>query len=158
MRRNWWEESELVIDALVALGVADWGGVGRFRVLQRHEREGRHPQTGDLVTIAARRAVRFERSPAWPGDAEDFRADLEASGELVVPGFGTFILRHYGAYDGRDPATGAVIAVPATRAVFYKPAVLLRARVASAPAQDGESDLSPFEGVTLCRGSVNSRP
>jgi integration host factor subunit alpha len=37
-------------------------GFGRFDTLDKHERKGRNPQTGEPVVIEARRVVRFKSS------------------------------------------------------------------------------------------------
>lgn len=39
-------------------------GFGTFEVVERAEREGRNPQTGEPITIPARKAVRFKAGKA----------------------------------------------------------------------------------------------
>ena len=47
-------------------------GFGTFSVVKRKAREGRHPQTGQLIKIAARKTVKFVASKKFgpPGDTQ----------------------------------------------------------------------------------------
>jgi len=38
-------------------------GFGKFEVKQKKDRKGRNPQTGDVITIEARRVLAFRPSP-----------------------------------------------------------------------------------------------
>lgn len=49
-------------DALKKSGKVAIAGFGTFEVVDRPEREGRNPQTGQTITIAASRAVKFKPS------------------------------------------------------------------------------------------------
>src|SRR5690242_13299332 len=40
---------------------------GKFTVRQKHARPGRNPQTGEALTISARRVVTFHASPLFKG-------------------------------------------------------------------------------------------
>lgn len=51
---------EAVTEALVAGKKVQLVGFGTFDVAQRSEREGRNPQTGAAMTIAASKAPRFK--------------------------------------------------------------------------------------------------
>ncbi len=44
-------------------------------------------------------------------------------------GFGTFSVKHYDAYTGRNPKTGVEVDVPAKRAIKFKVGKELRERV-----------------------------
>jgi integration host factor subunit beta len=48
---------------------------------------------------------------------------------IEVRGFGTFTLRSYGEYDGRNPRTGETVHVKAKRLPFFKVGRELRQRV-----------------------------
>jgi DNA-binding protein HU-beta len=48
---------------------------------------------------------------------------------VTIPGFGTFATKHRGARQGRNPATGATITIPAKKYVHFKPGKTLRERV-----------------------------
>ena len=48
-----------ILDALVAEDAVRVSGLGIFNVTARPAREGRNPQTGEAIQIAASKAVRF---------------------------------------------------------------------------------------------------
>jgi DNA-binding protein HU-beta len=54
---------------------------------------------------------------------------LDAGEKVTVPGFGTFSTKHRGERQGRNPATGANITIPAKKYVHFKPGKTLRERV-----------------------------
>ena len=64
------KESEHLVDAVLAaiaeaLGRGekiDLRGFGSFQVSEKKERQGRNPRTGEVMTIAARKAVAFKPS------------------------------------------------------------------------------------------------
>jgi DNA-binding protein HU-beta len=83
-----------------------------------------------------------ERAQIQVRDAEvavnaliDVIADALVNDELTsLMGFGTFSIRQRSARIGRNPATGAEIAIAATRVPAFKPGKSLRDRIAaSAP-------------------------
>jgi DNA-binding protein HU-beta len=45
--------------ALTLAGVARVAGLGSFKTVQRAQRQGRNPATGEPITIAARQAIKF---------------------------------------------------------------------------------------------------
>jgi len=49
--------------------------------------------------------------------------------KIEIRGFGSFISKHYPAYDGRNPRTGKVIRVAEKRMPFFKVGKELRERV-----------------------------
>lgn len=59
-----------VLDALASVATEDLGlgnevtlwGFGKFSVVDKAARQGRNPQTGEAITIAARRSVKFAPS------------------------------------------------------------------------------------------------
>ena len=55
--------------------------------------------------------------------------ELDAGEKVTVPGFGTFSTKHRGERQGRNPATGANITIPAKKYVHFKPGKTLRERV-----------------------------
>lgn len=59
---------------------------------------------------------------------------LERGDRVEIRGFGSFISKHYGAYEGRNPKTGARIMVPEKRLPFFKVGKELKKRV---DGQDG---------------------
>ena len=54
---------------------------------------------------------------------------LDADEKVTIPGFGTFSTRSRGERQGRNPATGATITIPAKKYVHFKPGKTLRDRV-----------------------------
>jgi DNA-binding protein HU-beta len=59
-----------------------------------------------------------------------FLADCLARGERIqLPGFGTFNVSERKARQGRNPTTGAVISIPASKNVRFKPGKELREAV-----------------------------
>lgn len=62
-------------------------------------------------------------------------SDALARGDRIeIRGFGSFVNKHYKAYNGRNPRSGEVIQVPEKSLPFFKVGKELRARV------NGESD------------------
>jgi DNA-binding protein HU-beta len=53
-----------VIDTLANCGSVDLKGFGTFKVTDRAERQGRNPQTGEAITIAASKSPVFKASKA----------------------------------------------------------------------------------------------
>ena len=79
----------------------------------------------DLISKVAQEARAFSCSHQ---DAEDavkavfaaIEGALANEQRVEVRGFGTFEVRHYGAYQGRNPKTGAQVAVQPKRSPFFK--------------------------------------
>jgi DNA-binding protein HU-beta len=83
---------------------------------------------GDLINAVAKAAKLSKRAA---GDALD--AAFEGLGRAIkkdkrfqMPGFGTFSVRSRKARKGRNPQTGAVINIKASRTVGFKPAPNLK--------------------------------
>ena len=51
---------ESIVDALVAGNKVQIAGLGGFEVKERPEHEGHNPQSGEKITVAASRNVRFK--------------------------------------------------------------------------------------------------
>ena len=49
-----------------------------------------------------------------------FTGALKQGGRIEIRGFGTFVVRNYGAYTGRNPKTGINIRVAPKRSAFFK--------------------------------------
>ena len=54
---------------------------------------------------------------------------LDRGEKVTIPGFGTFSTKSRGERQGRNPATGATITIPAKKYVHFKPGKTLRERV-----------------------------
>ncbi|MEE9144880.1 MAG: HU family DNA-binding protein [Candidatus Binatia bacterium] len=78
----------------------------------------------DLVNAVAKGAKLSKRAA---GDAvnktfESIARAIKKEKRFQVPGFGTFTVRSRKARKGRNPQTGAVIKIKASRSVGFKPA------------------------------------
>ena len=51
---------------------------------------------------------------------DGFTAALKNDGGIEIRGFGSFVVREYGAYKGRNPKTGESTAVKPKRLPFFK--------------------------------------
>jgi len=78
----------------------------------------------DLIEAVARAAQLNKRTAGEAVDAtfEGIVKAIKKSKRFQVPGFGTFTVRSRKARKGRDPQTGAVISIKASRTVGFKPA------------------------------------
>ena len=52
--------------------------------------------------------------------------DLKKSGKFTLPGFGTFTVRQMKARKARNPGTGEIVKVKASKSVSFKPSPALR--------------------------------
>ena len=60
---------------------------------------------------------------------DGFTDALKKGGRIEIRGFGSFSVREYGGYTGRNPKTGAKTKVGAKRLPFFKVGKELKARV-----------------------------
>jgi DNA-binding protein HU-beta len=83
---------------------------------------------GDLVEAVAKAAGINKRTAGEAVDAtfEGIARAIRKNKRFQVPGFGTFTVRSRKARAGRDPQTGDVIAIKASRTVGFKPAPTLK--------------------------------
>ena len=82
----------------------------------------------ELISAVAK-AVKISKRAA--GEAVDatfggIARSIERDKRIQVPGFGTFSVRSRKARKGRNPQTGAVINIRASRTVGFKPAPALK--------------------------------
>lgn len=90
----------------------------------------------DLIEEVAQHYPRFSRRDAEVMVNAVFDSMTEAlakSERIEIRGFGSFIVKHRPAREGRNPRTGAVVAVAAKRVPLFKVGKELRLRV------DGQS-------------------
>ncbi|WP_428263847.1 HU family DNA-binding protein [Haliangium sp.] len=86
---------------------------------------------------------------------------LQRGARIEIRGFGSFEVRDYKAYEGRNPRTGETVYVPAKRLPFFKVGKELRERInnqagtdghaaaprpAAAPGRPGSPDLAHDDG------------
>jgi len=83
---------------------------------------------GDLIDSVAKSAQISKRTAGEAVDAtfDSIAKAIKKSKRFQVPGFGTFTLRSRKARKGRNPQTGAVINIKASRTVGFKPAPVLK--------------------------------
>ncbi|MEK6600494.1 MAG: HU family DNA-binding protein [Candidatus Binatota bacterium] len=83
---------------------------------------------GDLVDAVAKGAKLNKRTAGDVIDTtfEALARAIRKDKRFQVPGFGTFSVRSRKARKGRNPQTGAEIAIKASRTVGFKPAPSLK--------------------------------
>jgi DNA-binding protein HU-beta len=83
---------------------------------------------GDLIDAVAKAANINKRAAGEAVDAtfDNLSRALKKSKRFQVPGFGTFSVRSRKARKGRNPQTGALITIKASRTVGFKPAPTLK--------------------------------
>ncbi len=87
---------------------------------------------GELIEAVAQRHPQYslrEVEVMINAVFESLTAALARGEGIELRGFGSFGVRQHPARDGRNPRTGAVLAVPAKKALFFKVAKELRVRV-----------------------------
>jgi DNA-binding protein HU-beta len=83
---------------------------------------------GELIDAVAKDANISKLAAGVAVDAtfDSIAKAIKKSKRFQVPGFGTFTVRSRKARKGRNPQTGAVINIKASRSVGFKPAPLLK--------------------------------
>ena len=82
----------------------------------------------EMIAAVAKAAKLSKRAGENAVDAtfENLARALKKEKRFQVPGFGTFSVRSRKARKGRNPQTGAVINIKASRTVRFKPAPALK--------------------------------
>jgi integration host factor subunit beta len=65
---------------------------------------------------------------------------------IEVRGFGSFVVKHRQAREGRNPKTGELVSVAAKRLPFFKVGKELKLRVDGRPVPDSEDGSGSLEG------------
>lgn len=68
---------------------------------------------------------------------------LAAGDKVEIRGFGSFLLKSYNAYTGRNPKTGEKVFVPKKELPFFRAGKDLREKVTSAASLQGSTSGSP---------------
>jgi integration host factor subunit beta len=103
----------------------------------------------DLIAVIAEK-LKFPWARAEVLVDEVFESMVEAlkRGEgIEIRGFGSFTIRQYKAYEGRNPRTGETVQVKPKRLAFFKVGKELRERVNDGRSDDDDDDSSDDEGV-----------
>lgn len=76
----------------------------------------------DLINIVAEKArLQHKQSEMVVNMVFDLMADaLKKDDRIEIRGFGSFVNRCYGTYQGRNPKTGEMVQVPPKRVPFFK--------------------------------------
>lgn len=85
----------------------------------------------DLVEILREKANASKADAALAVDAlfDAMAKALKQDGGFTIVGFGTFKTTERAAREGRNPQTGAPIAIPASKSVHFKPSSQLKERL-----------------------------
>ena len=98
----------------------------------------------DLIEEVVKAFPRFSRREAETLVNAVFDSMSEAlcrGDRIEIRGFGSFVVKHRQAREGRNPKTGAVVAVDAKRVPFFKVGKELRLRVDGKPYTAADSDV-----------------
>ena len=85
----------------------------------------------DLITTLAKKENLTEKESQAIVDLifNGFTETLKQGGRIEIRGFGSFSVRNYGAYRGRNPKTGNPISVKEKKAAFFKVGKELKEKV-----------------------------
>lgn len=120
----------------------------------------------ELIEAVAEKAnITKARAELLVNGIFDAMAESLARGEgIELRGFGSFTVRNYEGYEGRNPKTGAVVSVRAKKLPFFRVAKELRERVEAgrsrhslAPCEvDDEGDDERDDPASVSSGSEES--
>ena len=76
---------------------------------------------------------------------ESMKDSLMKGDRIEIRGYGSFVVKHYEAYTGRNPKTGEKVYVPPKKLPFFKVGKELRERVDAAVKrqQEGQAESDP---------------
>ena len=76
----------------------------------------------DLIAVIAHKAhLQHKQAELVVNMVFDMMSDaLKKDDRIEIRGFGSFVNRSYGSYQGRNPKTGQVVQVPPKRVPFFK--------------------------------------
>src|SRR6476646_5221511 len=76
----------------------------------------------DLINVIAEKAhLQHKQAEIVVNMVFDMMSDaLKKDDRIEIRGFGSFVNRSYGSYQGRNPKTGQVVQVPPKRVPFFK--------------------------------------
>jgi integration host factor subunit beta len=112
--------------------VESWGYACCIWVLGSREKGSRDVTKRDLIEEVAQQYPRFSRrdTEVMVNAVFDSMTDALAKGERIeIRGFGSFIVKQRAAREGRNPRTGALVAVAAKKVPLFKVGKELRLRV-----------------------------
>ena len=87
-----------------------------------------------VEALASENGLTYKRAEEIVNLIFDSMADtLSEGGRIEIRGFGSFVVKDYKSYMGRNPKTGEIIKVRPKRLPFFKVGKELRERVNSSP-------------------------
>lgn len=100
----------------------------------------------DLINIIADKArLQHKQSEMVVNMVFDMMADaLKKDERIEIRGFGSFVNRSYGSYQGRNPKTGQVVQVPPKRVPFFKVGKELKERVDYSSSSESNGNETPL--------------
>jgi len=75
------------------------------------------------------------------------RDTMVNGGRIEIRGFGSFVVKDYGAYQGRNPKTGQKISVPPKKLPFFKVGKELKERIDNIEDKPDQSSQSESSSV-----------
>lgn len=111
-----------------------------------------------IELIAARTSIPKSRAEAVVNTVFDSMvAALERNEGIEIRGFGSFTVREYKAYSGRNPRTGVTVSVREKRLPFFKVGKELREHVNRAPRSVVPPPSSALEAAERTRPTLAKR-
>ncbi|MDR3088818.1 MAG: integration host factor subunit beta [Desulfobulbaceae bacterium] len=93
-------------------------------------REARMNKSELIEALAQEINISHKEATAITNTVIDAMTDALARGDSIeIRGFGSFVIKRYGSYDGRNPKTGKQITVKPKKLPFFKVGKELRERV-----------------------------
>ncbi len=94
---------------------------------------------------------------------DSMEASLRRGERIEIRGFGSFEIREYRAYEGRNPRTGSAVAVRPKRLPFFKVGKELKERVndagqPGAHGSNGSGSTKPTDKAEQDEGASNGAP
>jgi integration host factor subunit beta len=86
------------------------------------EREERNMNKAELITKVSEKANVTQKVAKVIVDTlfDGMKESLEKGERIEIRGFGSFVVRSYGGYKGRNPKTGEIVEVPPKKLPFFK--------------------------------------
>ena len=89
---------------------------------------------------------------------DSMEASLRRGERIEIRGFGSFEIREYRSYEGRNPRTGSAVAVKPKRLPFFKVGKELKERVNAGARRGAKSASVPADGVASPSTSTADAP
>jgi len=84
--------------------------------------EGKNMNKAELITKVSEKANVTQKVAKVIVDTlfDGMKESLEKGERIEIRGFGSFVVRSYGGYKGRNPKTGEIVEVPPKKLPFFK--------------------------------------